>query len=99
MTHKVEKRVTVKDLIDADILEVGQVIYRLYKGRRFEGKVLSDGSIELAHTGGKFDSLSGAAKPIAGSVDGWEWWYTIRANGKECLLNELRNEYKNNLST
>ena len=84
----------IKDLVDAGIIQVGQVIYRLYKGQRFEGKVLNDGSIELAHTGERFGSLSGAAKDIAGSVDGWTWWHTKRENGTECLLDTLRGEYR-----
>ncbi len=89
-----ERRVTVKDLVDDNRIKVGQVIYRSYKGQRFEGKVLDDGSIELGHTGERFDALSGAAKSIAGSVDGWTWWYTTRANGEECLLDDLRKEYR-----
>ena len=86
--------VKIKDLVDAGIIKVGQVIYRFYKGQRFEGRVLNDGSIELAHTGEKFGSLSGAAKDIAGSVDGWTWWHTKRENGTECLLDALREEYR-----
>lgn len=92
---KGERRVTVKDLIDADILKVGQVIYKVHKGQRFEGKVLNDGSIELAHNSKKFDALSEAATHITGtSMNGWVWWRTIRPNGTECLLDELRTEYK-----
>lgn len=92
------KRVTIKNLIDANILKVGQVIYRDYKGQIFKGRILDDGSIQLVHTGVKFASLSSAAEPIAGSVDGWSWWHTKRADGKECSLDDLRKEYRTNPS-
>jgi hypothetical protein len=94
-TVKAEGRVSVKNLLDANILRGGQVIYKVHKGRRFEGKVLDDGSIELAHTAEKFVSLSMAAQAIAGTaINGWVWWHTTRANGTECLLDELRKEYR-----
>ncbi len=94
--QKMVEQVTVKDLMEANIIRVGQVIYKLYKGQRFEGKVLNGGSIELAHTGKKFDSLSMAAVQITGiNVNGWIWWHTTRADDTECVLNELRKEYLN----
>jgi hypothetical protein len=89
-----QKRVTVKDLVDSGFFRAGQIIYRTYKNQRYEGKVLNDGGIELVHTGKSFDSLSDAAKDIAGSVNGWIWWYTKRENGAECLVEELRKEYR-----
>ncbi len=85
---------TVKDLIDANILKVGQVIYRPYKGNKWEATILNEGKVKLLFDGNEYNSLSTAAKMIAGSVDGWEWWYTIRENGKECKLDELRKEYR-----
>jgi len=89
-----QKRVTVKDLVDSGFLKAGQIIYRTYNNQRYEGKILDDGGIELVHTGKSSDSLSDAAKDIAGSVNGWIWWYTKRENGAECLVDELRKEYR-----
>lgn len=94
ITTTVEKRVTIKNLIDANILKVGQVIYRSYKGNKWEARILHDGKIKLLFDDNEYNSLSTAAKMIAGSVDGWEWWHAIRENGKECKLDELRKEYR-----
>lgn len=89
------KRATVKNLIDANILKVGQVIYGWHENKRYEGAVLSNGDIAIVHTGEVFDSPSGAASHIRGyQEDGWRWWYTTRESGKECKLGELREEYR-----
>jgi len=86
--------VTVKDLIDANILKIDQVIYRPYKGNKWEARILHDGKIKLLFDDNEYNSLSTAAKSIAGSVDGWEWWRTTRENGSECVLDELRKTYR-----
>ncbi len=94
-TQKVEKHVTAKDLMDANILKVGQIVYGLHHNTKYEGKVLSDGSIELLHTGKKFPSLNAAVYHVKGSAeDAWRWWLTTRENGSECVLDELRKEYR-----
>ncbi len=69
-TRKVEGRVTLKNLIDDNILKVGQVIYRWYKGNKYVAIILHDGKIKLIRDNSEYDSLSTAAKGIAGSVDG-----------------------------
>ena len=98
--YKGVEKVTVKDLIEAKILRPGDVIHKLYKGQRYEGKILVNGSIELAHTGKKFESLSMAAVHVTGiNENGWRWWHTTRANGTECLLEKLREEYRNKISS
>ena len=93
-TRKDLGRVTVKNLIDNNILKVGQEIYRWYKGNKYIAIVLHDGKVKLIRDNSEHNSLSTAAKRIAGSVDGWEWWHTIGENGRECKLDELRNEYR-----
>ncbi len=90
--------VSVKDLIDANILKVGQEIYRWYRDNKYAAIILHNGKIKLIRDNSEHNSLSTAAKGIAGSVDGWEWWRTTRANGEECLLDELRKEYNSSLS-
>jgi len=99
-THKVEKRVTIKDLIDADIIEPGQVIYGWHKGKKYEARIMPAGEIKLLPDGGYFNSLSVAAyKGIVGhQVNGWNWWHFTRKDGREYKLDELRNEYESNLS-
>ena len=87
------KRVTVKDLIDANMVKIGQVIYRSYNGRRFEGRILSDGNVELLHNGKKLSLNRAASDVTGGAVDAWTWWYILRENGEECLLDECRKEY------
>ena len=96
---KVEKRVTIKDLIDADIIKPNQVIYGRRRDRRYEARILDDGRIKLLHNGSEYSSLSAAGKSILGhEIDGWVWWRTTQENGKECNLAELRREYNSKLS-
>jgi len=92
-------RITVKDLIDANILKGDQVIYGRHKGNRYEGKILDDGKIFVMHSGKIFTSPSSAASDIKGCEEnGWRWWHTKRENGEECLLDDLRKEYRSNPS-
>ena len=93
--QKGRKRVTAKDLIDANILKVDQIVYGWHHNTKYEGKVLNDGSIELLHTGEKYPSLNAAVYHVKGSEeDAWRWWLTTRENGSECVLDELRKEYR-----
>lgn len=93
-TRKAEKRITVKNLIDAAIIKQGQIVYGWYEGKKYEGEVLNNGNIAIRSTGDIFDSPSGAASHIKGyQEDGWRWWHTIH-NGKEYKLAELREEHK-----
>ncbi len=94
-TPKVEKRVTIKNLIDAGILKVGQVIYGWYRDKRYEARILRDGKIKLVHNGSEYDSPSAAGSGILHyAVDGWTWWLTTKENGEECKLDELRKAYR-----
>lgn len=92
--------VTVKELVDADFLKVGQVIYGSHRGQRYEALIMKDGRIKLSHNGSEYDSLSMAAfKGIVGhEINAWRWWHTTRENGKECSLAELRQEYESSSS-
>lgn len=89
--HKM--RVTIKDLIDSDILRVGQKIFRTYKEQKYEAKISSDGSIELLFNGKKFSSLNAATKSIVGGAwDAWYFWSTECKDGSVRQLFELRKE-------
>lgn len=93
------KRITIQNLIDAQILRVGQALWGQRGDRRYEGKIIDGGKILLSGNPIPFDTPSGAAKAIVGhAMDGWIWWNTTRANGTECLLDELRKEYERNPS-
>jgi hypothetical protein len=94
--RKVGKRVTVKDLMDSAIVEPGQTIYGWHKGKKYEATILMPtGRIQLAHDDSVYNSPSAAGKRILGhEIDGWTWWRTTRANGEECLLDKLREEYR-----
>jgi hypothetical protein len=97
MRPDVTKRVTIKDLMDSGIVKSGQTIYGWHKGKKYEAIILFTGEIELAHThdGSVYNSPSAAGKRILGhEIDGWTWWRTTRANNEECLLDELRKEYR-----
>lgn len=99
VTHKVEGRVKIQHLIDADIIEPGQVIYGWRKGKKYEARIMPDGKIKLLHNGNEYNSPSAAGKGILGhEIDGWFWWLTTRENGRECKLDELRKEFESNLS-
>lgn len=99
MTRKVEGRVTLKNLIDSGILEIGQLLYGNHQGKKYEGKILAEGRI-LLDDGETFDSPSGAASKVRGSAeDGWRFWHTTGENGRECKLDELRREYKGSPSS
>jgi len=103
--QKVEKRVTIKDLIGATIIEPGQTIYGWHKGKKYEARIMPDGKIKLLHDGSEYDSPSRAGKAILGhEVDGWIWWHITDKDGRDCKLDELRKdldeimkEYKSNL--
>ncbi len=92
--------VTIKDLLAADILKVGWLIYGEHKGKGYEARILEDGKLKLIHNGTEYNSLSmAAAKGIVGhEVNGWKWWHTVTESGKECRLDELRKEYLDKLS-
>lgn len=88
-------RVTAKALVESGFLKVGQKIYRIYRGQRYEGKVLYDGMIELINSGKKYPTLNAAIKGITETpLDAWYFWNTTREDGTECPLAELREEYR-----
>lgn len=94
------ERITVKDLIDSHLLRAGQLIWSIsLKGKKHSGKVLRDGSIKLDNVDEAL-SLNSATLRITGYPwNAWYFWKTTRENGTECLLGDLREEYKNKQSS
>ncbi len=95
-TRKTGKFVTIKDLIDADILKVGQIIYRRGEKHKYEAKILKDGVIKTIPDGKEFPSPNAAIKYLTngGSFDSWNFWKTTKEDGTECKLDEFREKYR-----
>ncbi|MGQ9546095.1 MAG: restriction system modified-DNA reader domain-containing protein [Dehalococcoidia bacterium] len=92
-TPKVKGHVTLKNLIDGNILKADQLLYGVHGGKRYEGKILAEGRIML-HDGEIFDSPSGAASKVRGyAEDGWRFWNTTGEDSKQYKLDELRQQY------
>lgn len=87
-------RVKIIDLINAELINPGDKIYRYYKGEKYEAEISSDGKIRL-QDGTIVSSLSKAANYISGkSEDGWIIWKYRDKNGKEWLMDELRKKLR-----
>lgn len=90
---KKKEEARIQDLLDVGLVRANQVIFRDYKGKRYEAEILSSSKIKLFHDGSEWDSLSSAASQIAGTqINGWTWWYTT-ANGEKILMDILRDKY------
>lgn len=84
------KRVMLRDLLNAGLLNPGQKLFKIYKNKRYEAQIMPGGQIKLLHDNTEWDSLSGASDHITvTSTDGWKWWYTLK-DGQECLMGDLR---------
>jgi len=88
-------KIAVKDLLNAGYIKPGDRIHRIYKGKHFEAKVLSDGRIEM-EDGTVCKSLSGAAKHVSGhsAEDGWHIWKYRDRSGKIVSMDEMRKSLK-----
>lgn len=77
--------VSLRDLIDANLVIVGDRLTGERSGERFTAEVIEGGRLRLAD-GRVFDSLSGAADHLTGrSNNGWEFWSVDRAGGTKEL--------------
>ena len=83
--------ITVKDLLDAGLLTVGEQLATTRRGRGDRATVQPDGSIRVGND--TYASLSTAAKAVSGTTSepGWEFW-TVMRDGKRVVLFELRSE-------
>ncbi|MCD6391503.1 MAG: DUF2924 domain-containing protein [Dehalococcoidia bacterium] len=87
---KIEKRVTLQDLVDAKLINPGQKIFRNYTDKRYEAEITAASKLKLLHDDTIWNSLSEAAQHITGTaINGWIWWYTLK-DGQECLMDDLR---------
>jgi hypothetical protein len=95
--------VALEELLDAGFLSTDDRLELQWtRGSGvFEGRVLSDGSVsaKVAEGWKKFNSLSTAASEISGrSLNGWDHWHRINADGTRTLLTRIRAEYLNQAS-
>lgn len=91
-------RITLKDLIDAQVLPVPLQLSKKYKGKLFKASITSDGQIEITINDSlqTFDSPSAAAVAlITKPTNGWTWWYT-KDQPKNKTLDYYRQKLKNN---
>lgn len=90
--------ITIKDLIDANILIPNEAIYTFPSGLgRVQGAISQSGEIE--YDGVKYSSPSGAGKIAHGkvSLSGWEAWYVER-KGSLTSIEKLRDAYRIRIS-
>ena len=84
--------VSIADLLQVGMLQVGQEIH----ARKTEligkcGVVAADGRIFIGDQA--FDSPSGAAKALAGTVSEHGWWFWLVDPVNKVALMDLRREY------
>lgn len=95
---KLGRRIEVVDILKAGIMPKDTVIFRTYKGIRYEAHVADNGKIETVLNGRnlKFDSPSAAAKELTNlEQNGWTWWF-VSVDGKKRELDYYRKEYIKN---
>ncbi len=87
------RRVTVSDLLDADLIQVGETLRfrRSRIGVAYDATVTETGRIRLGPDGEEFRSPSRAAMVAAGmrAVDGWRVWLVVDQNR---MLDAVRQE-------
>lgn len=85
-------RITLKALIDAQVLPVPLQLYKTYKGELFKASITSVGQIEVTINDRlqTFNSPSAAAVAVSKkSQNGWTWW-NFRTKNKIITLDTLR---------
>ncbi len=94
--QKSESRITLKYLIDAQLLTVPLNLSKKYKGKIYHAIITQQGHIELQINGSKqiFDSPSAAAVAASNkSQNGWTWW-NIEGQPKDRTLDYYRQKIK-----
>lgn len=84
---------TMRDLIEAGMLSVGEVLHTTRRGRSDQAEVLEDGSLRFGEQ--RYSSPSGAARAASGTTaePGWEYW-AVERGGAYVRLFELRDELR-----
>lgn len=80
---------TLKDLLAAGMLKVGEALIFTYPGHPASATVLADGGLEL--NGVRYASPSAAAAQVrGGATNGWEYWARQDEHGNPIALAVLR---------
>lgn len=87
------KRVLIKDLLKAGLVEEGDNWRFLCKGEVTWGRVVGNGQLEV--NGKLYPNPSRAAQGLVkGGVNGWYYWHYKNATGKWERIEELRKVYR-----
>lgn len=94
----VRMNVALAELVTAGILQAPLVLFRKYKGRLREARLLPNGSLDYA--GKNYDSCSMAAAAARGSItgrpmatNGWDFWQFADGDGKRVPLDTARQQW------
>lgn len=81
--------VELKNLIDAKLLHIDDILIAKYMGNTYEAKLIEDdGKIQIMFNGNKYNSPSGPAKEICErNTNGWTFWEV-----RDRKLSQLRDE-------
>lgn len=96
-----EARVTIKELVDANILSPGTRLSREYKGIVYQAEITTEGAIKLnLNSGiGMFKSPSSAAAAVTHKPQsGWTWWF-VDDQPIKTTLDYFRQKFKGTEST
>ena len=87
------RRVLIKDLLDAGLVDEGDNLRFVYKGEVFWGRVVGNGQLEV--NGKLFPNPSRAAQAfVRGGINGWYCWLYKDSDGKWRPIEELRKRYR-----
>jgi len=95
-TKRVGQRIKLRDLVDADLIPVGTVLFVDYKSVRYEASVEADGSILFEGLTYKTPSAAGGAvtgKYGVYAPNGWTFWKFRDKDGTIKPLEAARQEY------
>jgi hypothetical protein len=92
VTERAHYGVSISDLMDAGLLEAGDILVNAGDGGDASARVLLDGHIE--YDGDVYETASAAASQARGgsAVNGWEYWHADTPNGLRRLA-ALRDQY------
>jgi len=92
-THR--PKVAVKDLLEANLLRTGSILFVEYKGTRYEAYIQADGLIAFEGNTYKSPSAAGGAvtrKYNVHAPPGWSFWQVVDANDEARPLDGLRQQ-------
>lgn len=83
-------RVKFGKLVETNLLHIGQTLYSRKKTHR--AVIKADGFLQAGDQSGSIHKL-GALAQGASACNGWAFWYFEDAEGRLCLIDDLREKY------